>query len=99
MNIFKKVLIIVIIIFAIWFFILIMNLIRCKQLKTPIFLNTIYLMEMVEYKDNNGEIQMYNPREYDGIGYNIKCKVKDEEIIESKMYLFNFLICESSVIQ
>ena len=99
MNIFKKVLIIVIIIFAIWFLILIMNLIRCKQLKTPIFMQSIYLKEVVEYKDNNGNLKTYNPREYYGIGYNIKCKVENEEIIESKMYLFNFLICEFSVIQ
>ncbi len=90
--------IIILLLMVIWSIIFGINYIRCKQLKKPILMEPVYIKSKTEYIDIYGSKGSCSPIYFEGLGYSIRTEMDGNRIIESKMYFFNKLLSESSII-
>lgn len=86
-------------IMVIWSIIFEINFIRCKQLKKPILMKSVYIKSVLEYIDVYGNKNTCSPIYFEGLGYTIRTEIDGSKIIENRMYVFDKLLSESSIIR
>lgn len=96
----KKICMILLIVLFMWLIIFFTNYIKCIKLKKPILMQADYVKSIEIYKDKNGNEYSINTIHFKGLGYKIdnSINIKTEETIRNKMYLFDFLINQTSKI-